>query len=228
MDGSPDSGAILDQSDPAAITLWGMAKHSLTLSSTKHIILHYRLEPQCTQIYKHQGLINKLFTRVQFGTRLNNIKSDNVSVQVSGQWVIRRRYSSCAVHMAKNQCDACSYQCFVSSGYAFHHIPLQASLVSSYSFIGLQLAGFLLPFSFSHLDMSIMSDLILWVQTAWKRQLKRESTSMLLEYYTSPLCYVSSRWEILVEKYPGAARVGDLSCDVGCLVPGERYLSQIE
>lgn len=111
-----------------------MAKHSLTLSSTKHIILHYRLEPQCTQIYKHQGLINKLFTRAQFGTRLNNIKSDNLSVQVSGQRVIRRRYSSCAVHMVKKinvtlvVTSALSHldMRFITSPsrvHGFHHIP---------------------------------------------------------------------------------------------------------
>lgn len=78
-----------------------MAKHSLTFSSTKHIILHYRLETRCVQIYKHQGLINKLFTRAQFGTRLNNIKSDIVSAQVSGEWVILRRYNSYALGAAK-------------------------------------------------------------------------------------------------------------------------------
>lgn len=78
-----------------------MAKHSLTLSSTKHIILHYRLETHCTQIYKHQGLINKLFTRAQFGTRLNNIKSDIVSAQVSGEWLILHRYSSYTLSVAE-------------------------------------------------------------------------------------------------------------------------------
>lgn len=117
MDGSPDSGAILDQSDPAAITLWGMAKHSLTSSSTKHIILHYRLETHCMQIYKHQGLINKLFTRAQFGTRLNNIKSDNC--ECTSQWRIANTVSLQQLHSQheEDQCDACSYQCFVSSGY---------------------------------------------------------------------------------------------------------------
>lgn len=86
-----------------------MAKHSLTLSSTKHIILHYRLETHCTQIYKHQSLINKLFTRAQFGTRLNNIKSDIVSARVSGEWVILRRDSRYTLGIGKDQCDACSY-----------------------------------------------------------------------------------------------------------------------
>lgn len=77
-----------------------MAKHSLTLSSTKHIILHYRLETHCAQIYKHQGLINKLFTRAQFGTRLSNIKSDTVSARVSGEWLIPRRHGSYALGVA--------------------------------------------------------------------------------------------------------------------------------
>lgn len=116
-----------------------MAKHSLTLSCTKHIILHYRLEPQRTRIYKHQGLINKLFTRAPFGMRLNNIKSDNVSVDVSGQRVLGWRDGSFAVH----RYAACSYRCFVSSGYVFHTPPCRFSWLSSYSFIGLQLAGFL-------------------------------------------------------------------------------------
>lgn len=117
-----------------------MAKHSLTLSCTKHIILHYRLEPQCTRIYKHRGLINKLFTRAPFATRPNDIKSDDVSAQVgSGRRVMGRRYGSSAVHRRA----ARSYWCFVSSGYVFHHIsPLGFSRLPSHSFIGLQLAAF--------------------------------------------------------------------------------------
>ena len=133
MDGSPDTGAILDQSDPAAITLWGMAKHSLTLSSTKHIILHYRLETHRTQIYKHQGLINKLFTRAQFGARLDNIKSDVVNAQVSGEWVILCCYSSYTlgtgrINVMLGPTGALSHLdvCFIISFcrlYVFHHIP---------------------------------------------------------------------------------------------------------
>lgn len=75
-------GAVLDQSDPAAIALWGTAKHSLTLSTTKHIKLHYRLEAHRSQIYNIKTLINKLFTRAPSKTRWSQIKADTVTAQV--------------------------------------------------------------------------------------------------------------------------------------------------
>lgn len=44
-------------------------------------------------------------------------------------------------------------------------------------------------------------------------------------YKPAELCQLYSRWKILVEMYPVAGRVVDLSCAAGCLVPGVLYLS---
>lgn len=123
-----------------------MAKHSLTLCSTKHIILHYRLETHCAQIYKHQSLINKLFTRAQFGTGLNNINFDIVSAQLCGEWITLCCYSHYTHGMAKinvmlvptsdlshlDMCDIC-VSSYTSVSY-MHFIILLHQIISCFPF----------------------------------------------------------------------------------------------